>query len=66
VTLCARRGSERRTKGSCLGWDTTWWSTGKVSTPFIGLGMVNRAVRKEGERRPVAELLNDFIHGESK
>jgi hypothetical protein len=41
-------------------------NTGKVSVPFIGPRVANRAVREEGERRLVVDLFNDFGYGESK
>jgi hypothetical protein len=36
---------------------------GRSRHPFIGLGMANRAVGEEGERRPMVELFNDFGTG---
>jgi hypothetical protein len=38
---------------------------GKVSSPFIGPGIVNRAVRKEWERRPVVDVTPTFYKNEN-
>jgi hypothetical protein len=63
VTICPHRGSERRAEGRHLGWNLSWWSTGKVSAPFIGPGVVNRAVGEEGNWRLVEFECASFTQG---